>query len=452
MTARVVVVGGGLAGIAAAVRLADTGAVVTLVEARARLGGATYSFPREGLSYDTGQHVFLRCYDDYRSLLRRLGTETATTIQPRLTMPVLTPGGHRHALRRSGLPAPLHLAGTVLGYGALSRRERLHAVRAATALRGVDPDDPATDAQSFGSWLERHGQSRAAIDRLWGLIAIAALNVHPHDASLALAARVFRTGLLERNDAGDLGIPQAPLGTLHGDAALRVLGDLGADVRLRERVTDIRPGGSGYEVATGDGELSADAVVLAVPHGRAAQLVPPEAADTSAWHQLGASPIVNVHVRYARRVTDLEFFAALDSPLQWVFDRTATSGLHHGQYLAVSLSAADAYLSRPARDVAAEVVDALATLLPDATPDTVRRVYVTREPRATFRPAPGTAALRPSPRTRLPGLALAGAWTDTGLPDTMEGAVRSGYRAADVVACSPHATDGRVTKSTEVPI
>jgi hydroxysqualene dehydroxylase len=440
MTARVIVVGGGLAGIAAAVRLADAGADVALLEARARLGGATYSFARDGLSYDTGQHVFLRCYDDYRSLLRRLGTEAATTIQPRLAMPVLSPDGGRHVLRRSGLPAPLHLAGAVFGYGALDRADRLRAVRAATALRGVDPDDPATDAESFGAWLERHGQSPAAIDRLWGLIAIAALNVRPHDASLALAARVFRTGLLDRNDAGDLGIPQAPLGALHGDAALRVLGEAGAEVRLRERVTGVRPAGTGYDVATTTGELDADAVVLAVPHDRAAQLVPPEAADARQWDGLGASPIVNVHVRYTRRVTDLDFFAAVDSPLQWVFDRTATSGLEHGQYLAVSLSAADAYVSRPARDVAAEIVDALAALLPDATPDTVERVYVTREPRATFRPAPGTAALRPPQRTRLPGLALAGAWTDTGLPDTMEGAVRSGYRAADAVAPAMRAT------------
>lgn len=440
MSARAIVVGGGLAGIAAAVRLADAGMGVTLLEARARLGGATYSFARDGLSYDTGQHVFLRCYHDYRSLLRRLGTEGATTIQPMLTMPVLSQGGGRHVLRRSGLPAPLHLAGAVLGYGALDGADRLRAVRAATALRGVDPDDPAVDERSFGAWLEQQGQSPAAIDRLWGLIAIAALNVRPHDASLALAARVFRTGLLERNDAGDLGIPQAPLGALHGDAALRVLGDAGADVRLRERVTGVRPTETGYEVATAAGELHADAVVVAVPHDRAAQLVPPEAADASGWAALGASPIVNVHVRYTRRVTGLAFFAAVDSPLQWVFDRTATSGLEHGQYLAVSLSAADEYVSRPARDVAAEIVDALAALLPDATPDAVERVYVTREPRATFRPAPGTAALRPPQRTRLPGLALAGAWTATGLPDTMEGAVRSGYRAADAVAPAMRAT------------
>lgn len=449
---RVVVVGGGLAGIAAAVRLVDAGADVTLLEARARLGGATYSFERDGLSYDTGQHVFLRCYDDYRSLLRRLGTEDATTVQPRLTMPVLAPDGRRHVLRRSALPAPLHLAGAVFGYGALGRADRLRAVRAANALRGVDPDDPAVDAQNFGAWLETHGQSRAAIDRLWGLIAIAALNVRPHDASLALAARVFRTGLLDRNDAGDLGVPRAPLGALHGDAALRVLGDSGAAVRLRERVTRVRPTGSGYSVATGDGEQDADAVVLAVPHDRAAQLVPAEAADARDWHRLGASPIVNVHVRYARRVTDLDFFAAVDSPLQWVFDRTATSGLRQGQYLAVSLSAADAYVSLPARDVAAEIVDALAALLPDAAPDAVERVYVTREPRATFRPAPGTAALRPPQHTRLPGLALAGAWTDTGLPDTMEGAVRSGYRAAEAVSTSLYARDEDVTRPREVAI
>lgn len=445
----VAVVGGGLAGITAAIELADAGSSVTLLESRARLGGLTYSFERDGLPVDTGQHVFLRCYDDYRRLLDRLGTASGTTIQPRLTMPVLAPGGGRFTLARSSLPAPLHLAGAVLGYGALSPVERLRAARAAAAMRRVDPDAAATDAESFGSWLRRHGQTSRAIERLWGLIAVAALNVPPDDASLALAARVFRTGLLDAADAGDLGVPRIPLGELHGAAAARLLDRLGVDVRLRQRAHQVRTEGGRFRVTSPDHDVVADAVVIAVPHHRAADLVPAEAApDAARWHGLGASPIVNVHVVYEHRVTDLDLFAAVGSPVQWVFDRTHVAGLDSGQYLAVSLSAADGYASRPAGEVSGEIVAALADLLPRAGRTAVRTALVTREPRATFRPSPGTAALRPSQRTGLPGLALAGAWTDTGLPDTMEGAVRSGLRAAETVTAALGAVG--TTETTEL--
>lgn len=436
-----VVVGGGLAGITAAIELADAGMDVTLLEARARLGGLTCSFERDGLPVDTGQHVFLRCYHDYRALLDRLGTTAGTTIQPRLAMPVLAPGGIRFTLARSSLPAPLHLARAVLGYGALSRTERLRACRAAAALRRVDPHAPATDAESFGTWLRGHGQTSRTVDRLWSLIAVAALNVPADQASLALATRVFRTGLLDAADAGDLGIPRMPLGELHGAAATRLLDRLGVDVRLRRRVHRVRPENGGFRVTTPDDEVAADAVVVAVPHHRAADVVPTDAVPGAVrWGGLGASPIVNVHVVYADRVTDLDLFAAVGTPVQWAFDRTHLAGLRGGQYLAVSLSAADAYVSRPASEVSAEILGALAELLPRAARTRVRTVLVTREPRATFRPLPGTAALRPPQRTGLPGLALAGAWTDTGLPDTMESAVRSGLRAADAVTAALGAT------------
>jgi uncharacterized protein with NAD-binding domain and iron-sulfur cluster len=185
-------------------------------------------------------------------------------------------------------------------------------------------------------------------------------------------------------------------------------------------------------------EIPADAVVLAVPHEAAARLIPPGAlpdATVAGWAGLGASPIVNVHVIYDRPVTGLPFAAAVDSPVQWVFDRTRISGLDRSspgkaQYLAISLSAADEYVDVPAATLREEFVPALAALFPAAREARVTEFFVTRERRATFRQAPGTARLRPGPGTRLPGLVLAGAWTDTGWPDTMESAVRSGLAAA----------------------
>ncbi len=267
---------------------------------------------------------------------------------------------------------------------------------------------------------------------------MAALNAEVDEASLALAVRVFRTGLLDSCDGGDIGLPNRPLGELHGDAAQRALTAAGATVRLRCKATRLRridnPTGTGWQVSTPDDVLDADAVVVAVPHQGAAELLAPlPVPGVDSWARLSASPIVNVHVVYDRPVTALPFAAVVGSPVQWVFDRSAVSGLRHGQYLAVSLSAADCYLGRRTEQLRSEFLPALQALFPAAAHAEVTDFFVTREPRATFRQAPGTGRLRPAPATGLPGLVLAGAWTGTGWPDTMEGAVRSGEAAADLV-------------------
>ncbi|HEX4703019.1 MAG TPA: FAD-dependent oxidoreductase, partial [Pseudonocardiaceae bacterium] len=216
MSGRVVVVGGGLAGLTAACRLVGRGHQVTLVEARARLGGATFSFERDGLAVDNGQHVLLRCYTEYRALLDLLGVGGHIDIQDRFHIPVITRDGKRAVLSRNNLPAPLHLARTLAGYRLLSRPDRARVLMAAGLLRTLNPADPKLDDRSFGDWLVRHGQRPAAIDALWNLITVAALNTDAANASLALCAMVFRTALLERADAADIGVPTRPLGELHG--------------------------------------------------------------------------------------------------------------------------------------------------------------------------------------------------------------------------------------------
>jgi hypothetical protein len=193
---RIGVVGGGLAGITAALRCADAGHTVTLVEARPRLGGLATAFRRGPLEVDNGQHVFLRCCTAYRALLDRLGVADQVVLEDRLDVPVLVPGRPPARLYRTGLPAPLHLAGALLRYHPLPVAQRARAVAAALTLRAVDPADPATDEQSFGAWLAAHGQRAAAVAALWDLIGVATLNAHADDASLALAATVFRTLLL----------------------------------------------------------------------------------------------------------------------------------------------------------------------------------------------------------------------------------------------------------------
>jgi len=417
------VVGGGLAGIAAALELADAGASVTLHEARPRLGGATFSVERDGLWLDNGQHVFLRCCTEYLALLHRLGVESQVVLQERMSIPVLAPDGQRAVLERTGLPAPLHLTRSLLGYSFLGMRERVGVGRAALALRRVDLADDSLDEQTFGTWLEAHGQSPRAIAALWNLITLPTVNLPAGEASLALAAKVFKTGLLEQVDAADIGYAAVPLQRLHGDAAERALAEAGVEVRLRSKIGGLD-------------EVSADAVVLAVPHDEAAGLLP-AGAVTEDIEGLGASPIVNVHVVYDRPVTDLAFAAGLDTPVQFVFDRTGSSGLDRGQYLAVSVSGAAGYDERSVERLREEFEPALAALFPAARDAQVERFFVTREPAATFRGVPGTRRLRPGPATRVPGLFLAGAWTDTGWLATMEGAVRSGLQAARAALGAP---------------
>jgi squalene-associated FAD-dependent desaturase len=470
---RVVVIGGGLAGIVAALDCAAAGARVTLVEVRRRLGGAAYSFERDGLRIDNGQHVFLRCCAAYRALLARLGSEHRVSVQPRLEIPVLKPGAKTVVLRRGSLPAPLHLAGALARYSHLTFSQRFSAARATLALMRLDRSNiedteadghtrhgQALDRQTFGAWLARHGQGPEAVSALWDLIALPALNLPAAQASLALAAFVFRTGLLSGADAGDIGFHSAALSETIGEPAARVLGEAGVEVRLGWRAERLTRAAAGIEVqgrggrgAGGEEEdqkngdephdegaedpdregLSAQVAIVAVPHTRAAALLEPLLPEVARkLGALGSSPIVNLHVVYDRPVCEESFAAGVGTPVQYVFDRTAAGRAPAGcQYLAVSLSGAEREMRMSVDALRERYLPALRDLLPRAREAKVERFLATREHAATFRAAPGVAALRPGPETSVPGLVLAGAWTDTGWPATLEGAALSGHAAAD---------------------
>lgn len=449
-------VGGGLAGIGAALDCADAGAQVTLVERRRRLGGLTWSFEHSGRWVDNGQHVFLRCCTAYLEFLDRIGSAGDVEIQNRLDITVVRAAAGRRPpttarLRRDDLPAPLHLARSLLGYRHLPVADRLRIGLAALPLRNIDLADPALDRETFGGWLARHGQRPATIAALWDLITVATVNLPAAEASLAMGAKVFQTGLLTDRRAADIGWSRIPLGQLHGERALAALRKARVEVRTGTRVASVDPSaspgpGSGFRVVAGDDVLHADAVVVALPHTELAGVLPEAAMAAGAVGKTGApgaagraglglSPIVDVHLLYDRPVTDLPLLAALDSPVQWIFDRTTTSGLAPAaeggpQYLALSLSAADEHLGTRPEALAARMAEELHRILPATSHATVLDSVVTKERTATFRAAPGSASLRPGPLTAVRGLCLAGAWTDTGWPATMEGALRSGRRAA----------------------
>jgi squalene-associated FAD-dependent desaturase len=436
---RVVVVGGGLAGISAALAAADAGASVTLLERRGKLGGLTWSFLRKGRSFDNGQHVFLRCCTAYRRFLTRIGAQEQVFLQPALHVPVLAPGGRRADIRRAHLPTPLHLAPSLARYGHLSVAERVRLGPAVGALRRLDPEDPALDAISFGQWLREHHQSPRAVANLWNLIALPTINVSAEEASLALATMVFRTGLLDDPAGGDIGWSRVPLAQLHGDNSARALAAAGVEVRCGAAVSALDTDGDRPVVSLGDRAIEADAVILAIPPDVAAALVGELAPAAAA---LGTSPIVNVHLVLDRRVTDLSMAACVDSPVQFFFDRTESAGAVGGeQCLSISLSAADEFIGRRPEELVATFFQALGDVLPEARRARLVDGVGSRERSATFRAVPGTAAHRPAIAALRPGVVPAGAWCATGWPATMEGAVRSGLQAASIAVGSGSAPE-----------
>jgi len=455
----VVVVGGGLAGLSCAIACVDAGARVTMFEGRPRLGGATWSFERNGLFFDNGQHVFLRCCHAYRRFLERIGSSSHAPLQERLCIPVLkaSPNGGEPTvawIRRAILPAPFQLVPSLISYRHLSPGDRWRVGRAVRALRNVRLTDASLDEETFAEFLLRHGQSPRAIEALWDLITLPTLNVHASEASLTLAAKVFKTGFFDEPDAADIGWSRVPLSKLHVDPAVEVLKRAGAAIHRRAKVTSVDlddvSASSNHEGlslhggpsrrTTGvmvDGEhIACDAVVLAVPHETAKELLPQcGTIDSSRLSGLGRSPIVDVHVVYDRKVTGFDIAAAVESPVQYVFDRTQAAGLDEkdGQCLAVSISGADKEHGMRPEVLIERYTTALGELFPEARKAKVLDAVVSREHAATFRAVPGTARLRPGTTTGIGGLFLAGAWLDTGWPATMEGAVRSGIAASTQV-------------------
>ena len=413
---KAVVVGGGLAGLAAALDLVDAGHEVTLLEARPTLGGAVQTLPeRDGdppPPPDNGQHIALGCCTEYLGFLRRIG-QAGSVRRTRLNLPVIGEDGRVGIIR----PGPVAL----LRYRHLPYRERLGVARTARELGRLEAAEH--DGETFGELLRRLGQSDAAIDRFWDVFMRPALNLKSDDASAALALFTVQTALLAGRGASDLLLPVAPLGGMHGDAAGEALEDAGAEVRLRARAASL----DGGAVILAEGErVEADAVVVALPPAESAQLLGEPEPD------LGESPIVSVHLLIDRQILRFPLAALLGSPAQWVFDRGRLT--RHvpspGQYLTVVASGVPELAETRGRDLVELVADDLTSRLGRAE---VLWSRVSREPAATFAGRPGTAALRLPAETGRPGVLRAGAWTATGWPATMESAVRSGHRAAQLI-------------------
>jgi hydroxysqualene dehydroxylase len=411
---RVAVVGAGLAGLTAGLALAKRGWHVDLYERSRLLGGKTTSFEVDGHEVDCGQHVVLACCTATLELVEELGLSDSLHIQPRFDVTVLSRRRRPVHLRASDLPAPLHLLAGFARYPYLTAMDRVLVGRALVAAR-----TDMTPAGTMAGWLRRHRQSVRALRAFWEPFLVPALNAPLNRVSAEMGVFVIRTAFLGDRDAARIAYLKVPLARLAEAAAARM-----DAVHLRQAVVGVHRQGdrvTGVKLSGGAG-AACDACVIAVPPMRLkAILDDAPAVGVDGLDAFEAMPIVDVHLWYDRQVLGTDFAALLDSPVQWVFEKTPG-------YVCCSLSAADDLVQRPERELVELARSELATVLPQAARAQLLSGAATRDPEATFIPAPGIR--RPGAATALTNLVIAGAWTDTGWPATIESAVRSGRTAA----------------------
>ena len=452
------VIGGGLAGIAAAVRLADAGWQVTLLEARRTLGGRVFSFANpagagnrdgngNGAALDNGQHVIVGACRNLIGFLRHIGAWQHWHLQPQLDAPIYDRSGRRGRLYGVNLPAPAHLLPSFVAYPHLTALDKLRAGRGLIAAMRTRRSDPALEQITFEHWLRSNGQSARAIRNLWQVLIEGTLNDQVGAVSAAMGLMMVQDGLLQSNNAANIGYPTAPLQDAVGTPARRFLESRG--VRLLTgcpaRRINLDAAGAVCGVSAGNGlTLHADAYISAAPFWTLPELLPPALALSAPFAgiaRLESAPIVNIHLRYDRPLMSDNFCYFVDSPLQWVFNRSAIHGHaadggnsgNSGQNLTVSISAAWDYIDGDRADLAARTDAEIRCVFPAAASAILGAASVVKQRKATFRCRPGAAALRPGPVTPVPNLFLAGEWTATGWPSTMESAVISGYNAAAAV-------------------
>jgi len=435
----VAIVGGGLAGLALASILVGRGLRISLFEARPRLGGRASSFqdPTTGELVDNCQHVSMVCCTNLDDFCRRVGASHLFRREPAVVF--LGLDGRLSRLEAGSFPAPFHLAASFLKSTYLTWREKLRVAYGLACLRAKGGDRPG---ESFADWLLRHGQTIRTINLYWATVLVSALNERLDQMDVGHARKVFLDGFLRNRVGFQMEIPLAPLGELYGTRLEEWLAEKGVAVHLKTgiRAVNLDDDGaiSGLRLRSGE-TVAADFVVLAVPFDRVLGLLPPALAERipSLAHigALQASPITGVHLWFDREVCPLDHVVVLGRLIQWVFNHTAlqrrTATADGGQYLQIVISAAYDLLPLDNAAILDAVLAELAELWPAARSAKLVHSRVVTEHGATFAVRPGVDALRPPQRTPVDGLFLAGDWTDTGWPATMEGAVRSGYRAAE---------------------
>jgi squalene-associated FAD-dependent desaturase len=454
---RVLIVGGGLAGLSAAAALAGRGLRITLLESRPRLGGRASSFqdPATGELVDNCQHISMACCTNLADFCQRVGT--GGLFRRESAVVFLGPDGRLSRLEAGLLPAPFHLAGSFLRAHYLSLADKLRVAyglaRLRTASVGLRPAKArpssvglrsakarlhsAPAGESFADWLLRHGQTVRTINLYWATVLVSALNERLEQMDIGHARKVFLDGFLRNRDGYRIEVPLVPLGELYGTRLEAWLGAHDVEVRLTTGVRRIDEDARGVVLRSGE-RMGANFLVLAVPFDRVRGLLSEGFAaripGLAGLDAMKAAPITGVHLWFDRPVCPLPHVVTVGRLIQWVFNHTAIqarAAASAGQYLQIVISAAYDLLALDKAAILDLVLAELAEIWPEARAARLLRSWVVTEHGATFAVRPGIDALRPPQRTPVAGLFLAGDWTATGWPATMEGAVRSGYRAAE---------------------
>ena len=416
-----------------ALLLADAGVKVTLYEKRDVLGGRAFSWmdPQSGQRVDNCQHITMRCCTQLDRFFKRLGVQDQIFWEDRLNF--LDIEGRNISLSNSWLPSPLHLVPSFLTFRALGFFDKVGIARAMSAMMRLKDDDPRQDEYSIAAWLKDQRQTPRAMARFWRIVLVSACNEELERISARIAFKVFRDGFLGGRDDWKMGIPTVPLSELYTAPSLRLLDSLGAKVHLNTRVSGVEVSdGRAVGIRLGDEHLArADAVVCAVPFDLVLKMIPEAAMGDDPYfrrlNMLEFSPITGVHLWFKGKLPAPRSLALLDRKVQWIFNHSRSGS---GEtYLSLVVSSSREFAKLPANEVINLCRADIQACIPGADISTFIRGRVIKEHKATFSPIAGQSVFRPDQRSPIPGLYLAGDWTDTGWPATMESAVLSGEMA-----------------------
>lgn len=443
----VAIVGGGLAGLAAACALSDSGFRVTVFERRPYLGGraSSYEHPGTGEVVDNCQHVLFKLCTNLIGFYKQIGIEDKIRWFDRMTF--VEPGGRRSVMKPSSWPAPFQVTPSFLGFKFLNAWDKLVLSRGLATLIASQPKD---DGTSFQDWLLRHHQTRNAIERFWKPILVSALSEDMDRIAVPYAAQVVRESM-KSTEAGAMGIPSVPLTELYG-AAREYITNRGGSVRLRNSVQSFLPTNNGVRLQVQDSEEEFNYAVLAVPFDSTAKLLPdsPDSRDLKEkLSHFETAPITGVHLWFDRQITDLPHAVLLDRTIQWMFHKSMlleknsspTSNRadsykkkeERPSYVELVISSSKSLIEKSRQEIIDLALAELREFFPDARDASLVKATVIKEVNATFSPKPGIDRYRPTSRTSWHRIFLAGDWTATGWPATMESAVRSGYLAAEAI-------------------
>jgi squalene-associated FAD-dependent desaturase len=441
----VAIAGGGLAGLAAGCALANAGFRITLFERKPYLGGraSSYQHPGTGETIDNCQHVLLGCCTNLIDFYKRTGVENKVRWYDRLTF--LEPGGRASEIRPSALPPPLQAAPAFLRAACLDVSDKL---AIGCAMIALAPSQPSERGETFLDWLKRHGQTKQAIERFWKTILVSALNEDLDRVSVPYAAQVVRESFLKSAAAGKMGIPTVPLTELYSAAGDYIRGR-GGEIQLRAGVESFEARANAVVVIANGQKLSFDYLVSAVPFDAVARMLPQDPTSEALTDRLDrfkTSPITGIHLWFDREISDLDHAVLLNRTIQWMFHKSRIIEFRGkdacrqrddvnggGSYIELVVSCSRSLVEKSKAEIVDLAVTEVKEFFPRAREAILVKSTVIKEVHATYSPEPGVDRFRPEPETAWPRVFLAGDYTATGWPATMEGAVRSGYLVAEAL-------------------